>query len=259
MKLISWNVNGLRAVYKKNFLTWFETQNADIIALQETKADLSQLPNELKEISGYNFYISTPQKKGYSGVCIWSKQKPLSVSYSIENDRFDSEGRIVALEFEKFWFYNVYFPNGGASPERLKYKLDFYDYFFDYVFKKTPAPKGHNAPRGLVICGDYNTAHTEIDLARPKENSKVSGFLPEERLKLDHIVSKGLTDTFRHFHLSPDNYTWWDYKTAARTRNVGWRIDYFFVNQPVLKYLKSASIQKDVLGSDHCPVEIEIY
>jgi exodeoxyribonuclease-3 len=253
MKLISWNVNGLRAIYKKNFLSWFSAQNADIVALQETKLELSQVPEELKEINGYNFYIShSKNKKGYSGVCVWSRQKPLSVSNSIDNEKFDVEGRVLALEFENFWFYNVYFPNGGASDERLKYKLDFYDYFFDYITRK-------KTNKGIIICGDYNTAHTEIDLARPKANEKVSGFLPQERSRLDGIIEKGFTDTFRHFHKEPDNYTWWDYKTGARARNVGWRIDYFFVNKPALTHLKAATIQNDVLGSDHCPIDITIY
>ena len=251
MKIVSWNVNGIRAVYKKNFLDWFIKENADIVCLQETKADESQFPKELKEIEGYNFYCASAVRKGYSGVAVWSKIKPSAVRAGIENEIFDAEGRVLKLEFDKFVLFNIYFPNGGASTERLKYKLDFYDYFLEYLRKYQS--------KTVIICGDYNTARYPVDLARPKENEKVSGFLPEERLRLDELEKLGFTDTFRHFNSEPDNYTWWDYKTNARSRNVGWRIDYFYISNNAVKDLNSASIKSAVTGSDHCPVSIKIY
>ena len=250
MKIVSWNVNGIRAVYKKGFADWFFKSGADIVCIQESKAQQEQFPKELTEIKDYNFYSASAYKKGYSGVAVWSKIKPEAVYYGIENEKFDSEGRIVRLDFEDFVLFNIYFPNGGASPERLKYKLDFYDYFIDYLKKF----KNKN----VLICGDYNTAHFPIDLSRPKENENSSGFMPVERQKLDELVKAGFTDTFRHFNKDGENYTWWDYKTGARARNVGWRIDYFFISQNALNRLKSASIENAVLGSDHCPVNVEI-
>ncbi|MDR2427152.1 MAG: exodeoxyribonuclease III [Endomicrobium sp.] len=251
MKIISWNVNGVRAVYKKDFAKWFKSENADIVCLQETKAEKEQFPKELAEAEGYNFYCSCAQKKGYSGVAAWSKIKPLSIETSIENEKFDSEGRVLKLEFDNFVLFNIYFPNGGASKERLDYKLDFYDYFIKYLRKY--------GKKNVIICGDYNTAHHEIDLARPKQNEGVSGFMPIERKKLDDLEQSGFVDSFRHFNREAENYTWWDYKTAARTRNVGWRIDYFYVSKSALKYLKMADILSSVQGSDHCPISITIF
>ncbi|GHT49683.1 exodeoxyribonuclease III [Endomicrobiia bacterium] len=251
MKIVSWNVNGIRAIYKKNFTGWFKNENADIICVQETKADKTQFPKTIKEIDGYNFYCSCAQRKGYSGIAVWSKIKPELVSSSIENKLFDNEGRILRLDFKKFTLFNIYFPNGGSSPVRLKYKIEFYDYFIEYLkqFKD----------KTVVVCGDYNTAHFPVDLARPKQNENVSGFMPEERERLDRLVFEGFVDTFRHFNKDSNNYTWWDYKTVARLRNIGWRIDYFFISQHAVKYLKSAAIESSVLGSDHCPVSIDIF
>lgn len=251
MKIVSWNVNGIRAIYKKNFIDWFKGENADIICIQETKADETQFPKDVKEIKGYSFYCSVAEKKGYSGVAVWLRINPESVSTNIGNEKFDNEGRIFRLDFKEFMLFNIYFPNGGASRERLKYKIEFYDYFIKYLKQF----KGKH----VIICGDCNTAHFPIDLARPKQNESVSGFMPEERERLDKLVSEGFTDAFRHFDKEPDNYTWWDYKTAARSRNVGWRIDYFFISQSAVKYLKSAVIESSVLGSDHCPVSIDIF
>jgi exodeoxyribonuclease-3 len=251
MKIVSWNVNGVRAIYKKDFAGWFRNENADIVCIQETKADKTQFPETIKEINGYNFYCSCAKQKGYSGVAVWSKIKPELVSSSIENKIFDNEGRIIRLDFKKFTLFNVYFPNGGASSDRLKYKMEFYDYFIEYLkqFKN----------KTVVICGDYNTAHLPIDLARPRQNENVSGFMPKERQRLDRLVFEGFIDAFRHFNKEPNNYTWWDYKSSARLRNVGWRIDYFFISQNAVKYLKSATIEASVLGSDHCPVLIDIF
>jgi len=249
MRLISWNVNGIRAVHKKGFLDWLLKSGADIVCVQETKADKEQFPKDLREINGYNFYCASAKKKGYSGVAVWSKNEPKNVTAGIENEKFDDEGRVLRIDTGDFVLFNVYFPNGGASPQRLQYKLDFYDYFIEYL--------GKFKDRRVIICGDYNTAHFPIDLARPKANEGVSGFMPIERARLDNLVSAGFSDTFRIFNKEPDNYTWWDYKTGARARNVGWRIDYFFASNNALKNIKSAGIEKDVLGSDHCPVEID--
>ncbi|MDR3257088.1 MAG: exodeoxyribonuclease III [Endomicrobium sp.] len=250
MKIVSWNVNGIRAIYKKDFADWFKNEKSDIVCVQETKASEIQFPKDIKEFDGYNFYCSCAEKKGYSGVATWSKIKPELVSTSIGNKIFDNEGRILRLDFKKFILFNIYFPNGGASQERLEYKMKFYDHFIEYLkqFKN----------KIVVICGDYNTAHFPIDLARPKENEKVSGFMPKEREKLDNLVLAGFIDTFRYFNKEPNNYTWWDYKTDARSRNVGWRIDYFFMSQQFVKHLKSAHIENSVLGSDHCPISITV-
>jgi exodeoxyribonuclease-3 len=250
MKIVSWNVNGIRSAYKKFFADWLVKCGADVVCIQESKAQKEQFPKELIEMKGYNFYCVCASKKGYSGAAVWSKIKPEAVYYGIENENFDAEGRVLRLDFKDLILFNVYFPNGGASSERLKYKLDFYDYFLDYLkrFKN----------KNVSICGDYNTAHFPIDLARPKENENNSGFMPIERQKLDELVAMGFVDTFRHFNKDGQNYTWWDYKTGARKRNVGWRIDYFFISQIALNRLKSASIEKDILGSDHCPVSVEI-
>jgi exodeoxyribonuclease-3 len=251
MKIVSWNVNGIRSIYKKSFLNWFNKENADIVCIQETKADKSQFPKDIENIKDYNFYCACAEKKGYSGVAVWSKLKPKYVSSSIENEKFDKEGRILKLEFEKFVLFNIYFPNGGASQERLNYKLEFYDYFLEYIKKLKNID--------IIICGDYNTAHFPIDLARPKQNENNSGFMPIERKKLDILVDNNFVDTFRYFNKEPNNYTWWDYKTSSRSKNVGWRIDYFFISQNATKFLKAANIQTETLGADHCPISINIY
>ncbi|MDR1474100.1 MAG: exodeoxyribonuclease III [Endomicrobium sp.] len=250
MEIVSWNINGIRAIYKKNFFDWFKNEKADIVCVQETKAHEIQFPKGLKKIDRYNLYCSSGEKKGYSGVAVWSKIEPESISTSIENKLFDNEGRILRLNFKDFILFNIYFPNGGASQERLNYKIEFYDYFIEYLKKFKD--------KRVIICGDYNTAHYPIDLARPYQNEKTSGFMPKERERLDKLVDAGFIDTFRHFNKEPNNYTWWDYKTAARSRNVGWRIDYFFISKSILETLRSAEIESSVLGSDHCPISISI-
>jgi len=232
MRLLMWNVNGLRAVYNKNFLEWFEEQQADIYCIQETKSHLSQIPDELMNRPGYYSYFTQAEKRGYSGVALWTKKKPINISDKLGIPRFDSEGRYIRADFPEFILFNIYFPNGKASPERLQYKMDFYDEFLNYANKLVKKGKK------LIICGDVNTAHKEIDLARPKENSKVSGFLPIEREWMDKFIANGYHDTFRMFNNEPDNYTWWDQLTRARERNVGWRIDYFFVSNNFKKNVK---------------------
>jgi exodeoxyribonuclease-3 len=251
MKIQSWNINGVRAVYKKNLMQWIKDTDADMICLQETKAGPDDVPEEIKNLAPYHFYCSYAQKKGYSGGIVLTKHKPISFSTQIGVDKFDSEGRIIRLDFKEFVLFNIYFPNGGASEQRLRYKLEFYDYFTDYV--------SQIKDKDIIVCGDFNTAHEAIDLARPKENEHNSGFMPIERERLDKLVEKGFVDTFRIFDKAGGNYSWWDYKTHARQRNVGWRLDYFFVRCGALDKLKSAKLHPEVFGSDHCPVSIDIY
>ena len=253
MRLISWNVNGIRAVHKKGlFLGWIEEEQPDVLCLQETKAHESQLPEALTKVEGYSSWFSTPERKGYSGVALYTKEEPRSVSFGLGVERFDNEGRTVVADFDDFVLLGIYFPNGKRSAERLRYKMEFYDAFLDYV--ENLRREGRN----VVVCGDVNTAHKEIDLARPKENEKISGFLPEERAWMDTFLERGYVDTFRQFHQEPGNYSWWDTMTRARERNVGWRIDYFFTDADLASSLTDGFILPDVMGSDHCPVGIEI-
>ncbi|MDP6387887.1 MAG: exodeoxyribonuclease III [Candidatus Pacebacteria bacterium] len=254
MKILSWNVNGLRAIHKKDSWNDFFTQNADIFCIQETKAQPQQLPEQLREIRGhFSFFASAEIKKGYSGVAVYTKTKPKKVEYGMGIKRFDQEGRLLTLYFKNFILLNVYFPNGGMGPERLKYKLDFYDAFLNYIEKLKKGEKK------IIFCGDINTAHEEIDLARPRENKESTGFLPEERAWIDEVIRHGYIDTFRH--LNPDkkdSYSYWDIKTRARDRNIGWRLDYFFISSNLQNNLKKAFILSDIFGSDHAPVGIEL-
>lgn len=258
-KFISWNVNGLRAVAKKGFKDWIENCGADIVCLQETKAQPDQVPEDLVEPKGFvQSAFNSAERKGYSGVANYFSKRlqPQEINHGFGIDRYDVEGRVIESHHKiddlEFVLFNVYFPNGGASDERLSYKLDFYDDFLKHLQKLKKQGKH------LVITGDYNTAHHAIDLARPKENEKTSGFMPVEREWLDKLEAAGFVDTFRHFNKEPDNFTWWSFRTAARKRNVGWRIDYFFVSDSLLPYLKDADILSDVMGSDHCPVSLEL-
>lgn len=253
LRLACWNVNGIRAIAKKGFFDWLAKDKADIVALQETKIDKAALSKELSEIKGYTSLWNHAERKGYSGVAIYTREKPLSIEYGMGVGQMDNEGRLLAAEFSDFVLLNVYYPNGKSGAERLKYKLDFYDAFLKYA-DKLRKKKG----KGLVVCGDFNTAHKPIDLARPKENQKISGFLPEERAWMDKFVEHGYLDTFREFNQEPQNYTWWDMLTRARDRNVGWRIDYFFATDDLRKKISGADIQNSVMGSDHCPVTLKL-
>ena len=254
MQILSWNVNGLRAAAKKDGFEDFLNAGADIFCLQETKAMPEQLPDNVRDIKGFHSYFSSSEiKKGYSGVALYSKIEPERVSYGMGIEKFDVEGRLITGFFKDFVVIGVYFPNGGIGPERLAYKLDFYDAFLEYIERLR---EGGNK---IIFCGDINTAHEEIDLARPKENSQNTGFLPEERAWLDEVVAAGYIDTFRHFN--PDKreaYSYWDMKTRARDRNVGWRIDYFFISPELEGRLKKAFILGNIFGSDHCPIGIEL-
>ena len=252
IRLVSWNVNGLRAVHKKGFLDWFAGVLPDVLCLQETKAEQEQLPLELQSVPGYTPYFDSARRKGYSGVAAYTLLQPRDVRRGLGIERFDGEGRTLAIDFGSFVLFNVYFPNGGQSPERLQFKLDFYDAFLDHV--EGLRKKG----RHIVFCGDVNTAHNEIDLARPKENQTNTGFLPEERAWIDKLLAAGYIDTFRMFCSEGGQYTWWDMKTRARERNVGWRLDYFFVSESLRSKVRSAGIMPEVTGSDHCPVELTI-
>ena len=252
LKLASWNVNGIRAIAKKGLFEWLEKGKADIVCLQETKISPDDLTSELAQPNGYHSYWSHAKKKGYSGCVIYTKEKPLSIKHGFGIERFDCEGRTLIAEYAKFVLFNIYFPNGKANSERLQYKMDFYDAFLDYA--NTLRKKG----KPLIICGDYNTAHKEIDLARPKQNETESGFLPMERAWMDKLVASGYIDTFRLFNKEPDNYTWWHMRTAARARNVGWRIDYFFASEEMKTMLSAAGIESNVMGSDHCPITLEL-
>ena len=252
MKIISWNVNGLRAAVKKDFIGYLKTENPDIIGLQETKLQEEQIPIEILELEGYYKYWNSAERKGYSGVAIFSKTEPIKVSYDMGIERFDKEGRFILTEFDNFQLINCYFPNGQKDDERLQYKLDFYDRMLEIMDEIVKSGKN------VIVCGDYNTAHKEIDLAHPKENEKFSGFLPIERAWIDTFIDHGYVDTFRFFNKEPNQYTWWDMKTHARERNVGWRIDYFFVNKEFLPKVKKSFILSDIYGSDHCPIGIEL-
>ncbi len=253
IKILSWNVNGIRAILKKGFLKWLDEEKPDILCIQETKADRLQLPKSVTDHKHYHsFWHSATSRKGYSGVATFSLEEPIHVDVGFGTEKFDCEGRAVMTEFEHFILFNVYFPNGKKDSERLNYKLEFYDTFLNYLdqLKK----KG----KKIIFCGDVNTAHKEIDLTHPKNNEKISGFLPIERKWIDRVIKDGYLDALREFHPEPELYSWWDYKTRARERNVGWRIDYFFLRKELKKHLKDAYILPEVMGSDHCPVGITL-
>ena len=252
LRLLSWNVNGLRAVHRKGFLEWFSGERPDILCLQETKISEEQLTPDYREIDGYDSYFSCAERKGYSGVAIFTNTPPVNVESQFDAEILANEGRVLMADYGRFTLLNVYFPNGRSSAERLQYKMDFYDAFLD--FADGLVRDGKN----VVICGDVNTAHKEIDLARPKANEKVSGFLAEERAWIDKLLDHGYVDTLRMFNQEPGQYSYWDQMSKARERNVGWRIDYFFVNQAFAPSVKAGFILPDVMGSDHCPVGIEI-
>ena len=252
MNIICWNVNGLRANVKKGGFDWFLQQSPDFMCFQETKAHPDQLEEGVRNPLGYySFFDHSKEKKGYSGVAVYAKQKPDKVDYGLGIEEFDREGRMLALFYKDFVLINCYFPNGGGGPERLDYKMRFYDEFLLYTEKQRKA--GYE----VIFCGDVNTAHTEIDLARPKENEKNTGFLPEERAWIDQVIHSGYVDIFREKNQhKKDAYTWWDLKTFARERNVGWRIDYFFITPGLVKKVKKANILATITGSDHCPIEL---
>ena len=245
-------MNGVRAVQKKGFLEWLKREKPDVLGIQETKAKPEQLDMFLMHPEGYHTYWNSAVRPGYSGVALFMKEKPVRVENGFGLKKFDEEGRVILAEYPDFTFLNIYFPNGKMSPERLQYKMDFYA----ETLKCTKALKAKG--KRVIISGDYNTAHKEIDLARPKENEDISGFLPIERAWIDKWVAEGQVDIFREFHKESGHYSWWDLKSGARDRNVGWRIDYHFVTEDLVPKVKSATILRDVIGSDHAPVEIQL-
>jgi exodeoxyribonuclease-3 len=251
LKVCSWNVNGIRAVFKNGFLDWIADEQPDILCLQETKIQEEQLTEELREIPGYRSYFSFAERKGYSGVATYTKIAPSSVRIDIGELWFDDEGRILITEYPEFTLLNIYFPNGQKDDQRLQYKMRFYDALLEYCNQLVSQGKK------LLICGDFNTAHREIDLKNPKSNEKRSGFLPIERAWIDKLIACGYVDTFRWFHPDLVKYSWWSYRFKAREKGVGWRIDYHFVSQNLLERVARADILDEVMGSDHCPVLIE--
>jgi len=263
MKIVSWNINGIRAVIKKGFLDWLKKEQPDILCLQEIKAKVGQVPNVLLDWVGHNGYLSylnpSSLKDGHSGTAIFTKLKPLSVGQEVGLKRFDQEGRVLRLDFDKFTLFNFYMTHGDRTQKHMAFKLAAFDYLVDY-FKKwdrgRPSPNWTgSAP---VLVGDFNVAHKEIDLARPKDNQKNTGFTMPEREKIDKLLKLGFVDSFRKFHKQGGNYTWWSNFANARARNIGWRIDYCFVSQVLAGKLKDAFILPDVFGSDHCPLGIDI-
>lgn len=252
MKIVSWNVNGIRAVEKKGFIDWLTQLDADIVALQETKAHPEQLNRELLEIGGYHSYFESAQKKGYSGVAIYSKTQPLSVR-NLGDAIFDSEGRVIEAKYEDFTLLNCYFPNSQKEGARLEYKLAFCDTILQRC--NVLVESGED----VVLCGDYNIAHTEIDLKNPKSNVKNPGFLPQEREWMNSFLASGYSDIFREYHPGEEgHYTWWSYRFNARSKNIGWRIDYLCVNEGFKTRVQNPQILSEVMGSDHCPVSLEI-
>ena len=253
MKLISWNVNGLRAVITKGFQEFFDTIDADIFCLQETKMQEDQIDDNIKNIfQNYYSYWNSAEKKGYSGTAIFSKKQPIGVTYGIGVEEHDKEGRVITLEFEKFYMVNCYTPNSKRELERLEYRQIWEDEFRKYLIKL-------NETKPVILCGDLNVAHKEIDLKNPKTNRRNAGFTDEERGKMTELLSAGFTDTFRYLY--PDkteSYSWWSYMFKAREKNAGWRIDYFIVSKSIEEKIEESYIYSEVLGSDHCPVGLDI-
>lgn len=250
LKLISWNVNGIRAAIRNGLLDFISSEEADVYAFQEIKADEFQVPLELSR-AGYSAYVNPAERKGYSGTLILSKMKPLSTFTGFGSENDENEGRIIGLEFENFWFLNIYFPNSQRGLTRLDFKLEFNNRLLKFLRKL-------REKKPLVICGDMNVAHEDIDIARPDDNRMNAGFTKEEREWMSEFLQDGYVDTFRMFNEEPGNYTWWTYRFNARSRNVGWRIDYFIVSEELKKNVHSSDILSEVIGSDHAPIRLVI-
>ena len=253
MKLVSWNVNGLRAVINKGFVEFFKEIDADVFCIQETKMQEDQIDDNIKEIfKGYNTYWNSAEKKGYSGTAIMTKDKPLNVEYGIGIEEHDKEGRVITLEFDKYYMVNCYTPNSKRELERLDYRMVWEDAFRNYLIEL-------NKKKPVIVCGDLNVAHKEIDLKNPKTNRRNAGFTDEEREKMTELLNAGFTDTFRYLYPDKtDMYTWWSYMFKAREKNAGWRIDYFIVSDSIKDKIKESYIYSEIMGSDHCPVGLDI-
>ena len=253
MKLVSWNVNGLRAVINKGFEEFFKEADADIFCIQETKMQEDQIDDKIREIfKGYNTYWNSAEKKGYSGTAIITKNIPLNIKFGIGIEEHDKEGRVITLEFDKFYMVNCYTPNSKRELERLDYRMVWEDAFRNYLLEL-------NKKKPIIVCGDLNVAHKEIDLKNPNTNRKNAGFTDEEREKMTELLNAGFTDTFRYLYPDKtDTYTWWSYMFKAREKNAGWRIDYFIVSNSIKDKIKESYIYSEVMGSDHCPVGLDI-
>ena len=252
MRIITWNVNGLRAALKKGVLEWIVEQSPDAMCLQETRVLPEQLTEEQREISDYDIIWNPAEKKGYSGVATWLKEDAREVSLGLGDERFDVEGRVIRTRHPDFYLYNIYFPNGQRGHDRVEYKLEFYENLLQTCNQL------HAAGESIIITGDFNTAHNEIDLKNHKSNQKTSGFLPEERAMIDRYLAHGFVDPFRQLYPEKEQYSWWSYRGGARARNVGWRIDYFLISENLLPRVQDVIIHDDAHGSDHCPVELQI-
>ena len=253
IKLVSWNVNGIRAVSKKEeFWDWFDNTDADIINFQEVRATQDKIPEKLADVEGFHQSFNEAEKKGYSGVGTYSKIEPLEVVNGLGVEELDSEGRVLRIKYPDFYLYNIYFPNSGMNAKRLDFKVDFCKVLLEQLVELK------NNGENVVITGDYNIAHHPIDVYNPKNCEGKSGYLTEERAWLDELEKAGFVDTFRIFDEGENNFTWWSYRTKARDRNAGWRLDYFYVNEEIRDNVKSAEILSDIYGSDHCPVTLEL-
>jgi exodeoxyribonuclease-3 len=252
MKIYSWNVNGLRAAERKGFIDWAKDSAADIICVQEVRALEKQLSKKVKTIDDYQFFINPADKKGYSGTAVYYKEEPLSITTGLPDERFNDEGRTIVMEYPDFVLFNIYFPNGQQTDERLQFKLDFYDELLRY--SNELVKEGKN----VIVCGDYNTAHKPIDLKNPDSNADRSGFLPIERKWIDDYIDSGFVDVWREDHPEEVKYSWWTYRFNARENNAGWRIDYFFVSENFRNQVTNSAIHNDIYGSDHCPISIDI-
>lgn len=252
MRLVSWNVNGIRAVMKKDFMASFSSMNTDILCLQETKAQDDQVAETLAEVEGYHLYSNSAEKKGYSGTAILTKEKPISVQYDMGIEEHDQEGRVIAAEYDSFFLVTVYTPNSGSELKRLDYRQSWDADFLSYI-------KQLETQKPVIVCGDLNVAHKEIDLARPKQNyNKSAGYMQEEIDGMNNLIQADLIDTFRQLNPKEIKYSWWSYRAGARAKNIGWRIDYFLASSSLKDRLEKADILTEIMGSDHCPVLLDI-
>jgi len=251
-KITTWNVNGIRAALQKGILNWVKSHNADILCLQEIKANVDQFDSTGLNEMGYECVWNSALQLGYSGVGVAYHLAPLEIKLGLGKEEFDQEGRVIQLSYPEFELFNVYFPNGGRGTERVQFKLEFYAYLLKICDQL------HNDKKNIIITGDFNTAHREIDLKNPKENSKISGFLPEERVWIDYYLQHGFVDIFRHLYPDKVQYSWWTYRFKAREKGIGWRLDYFLVSEMLVSSIKDVTIHDDVYGSDHCPVSLEM-
>lgn len=250
VKITTWNVNGYRAILRKDALEWLPEVDPDVLCIQETKLQLDQITDKEAKIDGYQSVWHSAERKGYSGVATFFKEPPVSIDKGIGIEEFDAEGRVIRFDYDDFILYNIYFPNGGQENKRVPFKLDFYEKLLEICDRL------HDEGKRIIITGDFNTAHNEIDLANPKSNEKNTGFLPEERVWIDKYLEHGFVDAFRELHPEDEVYTWWTYRFNSRERNVGWRLDYFLVSEPLMDRVDDVVVHGDIMGSDHCPVSL---